>query len=155
MRTIIAMLIATLTLVACSAKATGPPPTTTPTQSALTGDGYVRFAATVRGPATRYQAGGCYVIQHRDITFELHSKVNLIAEHLPGASSSFEYEAESVLGFGRPQANGTCGFRVVLEFPVPSAQPHDYIFTISGGGSGGTNQWNYTPEQVMSGQRFQ
>jgi hypothetical protein len=60
-----------------------------------------------------------------------------------------------VLGFGRPQANGTCGFRVVLEFPVPSAQPHDYIFTISGGGSGGTNQWNYTPEQVMSGQRFQ
>jgi hypothetical protein len=154
MRTVIAVFTAMLVLVGCSSKATGPQPSSTVTQSALTGDGYIRFAATVTGPATLYPAGGCYVIQHRGVTFDSSARVTLFAEHLPGASSSLEIEALSVLGAGRPQANGSCAFRVVLEFPVPPAQPSGCMFSIVGGGAGGTNDWGYTTEQVMSGQRF-
>lgn len=156
MRIVIPTLSIMLAVVGCSSKEAAPAPATTLSQGALTGDGYVRFAATITGPATRITPDrpDCSIPQRGDDPLSLHTKVTLTGHRPGGATGTDEFEAESVLGYGRIQSNGTCQFRVVMEFPLPATQPNGYTFSIKDRG-GCTDYWPITPEQMMSGQRSQ
>ena len=155
MRIVFAACSVMLAVAGCSSKVTPPAPAaSSPAPSALTGDGYVRFAATITGPAIRAAPNRpeCLIPIHGDDPLDLNTKVTLIAHRPGGATGTDEYEAESVLGYGRVQGDGTCEFRVVMEFPVPATQPKGYTLSIRDHG-GCTNYWPITPEQMMSGQR--
>jgi hypothetical protein len=157
MRIITAAFLIMLAVAGCSSKAAAPQrESTTPRPSALTGDGYVRFAAAITGPAIRItpDGPGCSIPIRGDDPLDLHTKVTLTGHQPGGATGTVEFEAESVLGYGRIQSTGKCEFLVVMEFPVPATQPSGYTLSISDRG-GCQNYWPITTDQMMSGQRAQ
>lgn len=157
MRIVLVAYTVMLAVAGCSSKETTPAPAASlPAPSVLTGDGYVRFAANITGPATRAEPNRpeCLIPIRGDDPLDLNTKVNLIAHRPGGATGVDEYEAESVLGYGRIQGDGTCEFRVVMEFPVPATQPSGYTLSIRDR-HGCSNYWPITVDQMMSGQRAQ
>lgn len=59
--------------------------------------------------------------------------------------------ASGALGIGRLQPDGSCEFRLNLEFPTPPTPPDGYLITVSPADSPVTRTQRYDPALVSKG----
>ncbi|OBB14628.1 hypothetical protein A5761_01615 [Mycolicibacterium setense] len=115
-------------------------------------DGHTMFSGSVvstTGVIPGVQKS-CTVKAQDGSVYDTDAEVSLWT--LKSADDTDQLVGRNSLGIGWIRPDGSCEFRLNLEFPTPASPPYGYLITVSPTDSGLTRSQVYQPAIVAAGQ---